>query len=140
MSIAGNSWGEDIKRYLEAHPKVVLALLFGSFSRDKARAGSDVDVAVYLASPYSSHDVTDIWNHLEDLAHRDVDLVVLNDAPPGISWAAMKGEILVDKDPKLRLELMLERSGEAEDFREFQMGFWRERARRWRDKGVGPVT
>ena len=45
----------------------------------------------------------------------------------------MKGKVLVDKDPKLHLELMLEKSREAEDFHECLMDFWHERRRRWSD-------
>lgn len=131
--MAENAWEHEIAEYLTIHPKVILAFLFGSFSKGRSRAGSDVDVAVYLTSPYSANDVSEIWSRLEDITHRDVDLLVLNTAPPIISWTAMKGKVLVDKDPKLHLELMLERSREAEDFREFLMDFWHERRRRRRD-------
>ncbi|MDI7246643.1 MAG: nucleotidyltransferase domain-containing protein [Bacillota bacterium] len=134
--MAWDAWEHEIADYLTAHPKVVLAFLFGSFSKGKSKAGSDVDVAVYLAPPYSADDVSDVWSHLEDLTHRDVDLLVLNTAPPIISWTAMKGKVLVNKDRKLHLELMLERSREAEDFRGFLMDFWRERRRRWGDEGA----
>lgn len=123
------AWLEQVKTYLAKHPKVVLALLFGSHSKGKARDGSDVDVAVYLEPPSGDEDVTTIWNELEDITRQDVDLVVLNHAPPGVAWAAMKGQVLVDKRPRLRLELMLEVSREAEDFREFQIDFWRQRRR-----------
>lgn len=140
MSVSRNAWEEGITQYLIAHPKVILAFLFGSFVRGRARRDSDIDVAVYLAASYSRQDISSIWNRLEDITHRDIDLVVLNDAPPGIAWAAMKGKVIVDKNPRLRLELMLQKSGEAEDFREFQMDFLRERRRRWRDKDVPSVT
>ncbi|NPV80533.1 MAG: nucleotidyltransferase domain-containing protein [Firmicutes bacterium] len=131
---------KEIVRYLASDSRVILAFLFGSFAKDRARSSSDLDIAVYLASPYLDQDVADIWNHLEDISHRDVDLIVLNDAPPGISWTAMRGRILVDKNPKLRLELMLAKSREAEDFREFQMDFLRERSRHWGKKHVQPIS
>lgn len=121
----------ELARYLAAQPQVILAFLFGSMSKGKARPSSDVDLAVYLEAPYDSNEVRRLWNGLEDLTRRDVDLVVLNDAPPGIAWAAMKGRILVNKAPKLAIELMLEKSREAEDFREFQLALIKDRSRHW---------
>lgn len=140
MSGTNFPWEDDVVRYLAAHPKIFLAFLFGSLAKGKARARSDVDLAVYLSPPYSAEEVTDIWNHLEDIIQRDVDLLVLNDAPPGISWTAMKGKLLVNKHPRLHLELMLERSREAEDFRDFLADFWRERSHRRRDRNDQAVT
>lgn len=140
MSTATYAWEDEVAHYLAAQPRVILAFLFGSFAKEKVKAGSDVDLAVYLASPYSEEDVSSIWSRIEDITHRDVDLIVLNDAPPGISWTSMRGKVLVDKDPGFHLELMLQRSSEAEDFRQFLMGFWRERNRRWRDQGADPIV
>lgn len=128
------SWEEEMASYLRSNPLVVLAFLFGSRGRGKARDGSDVDVAVYLRPPYTPRDVATIWSRLEDITRTGVDLVVLNDAPPGISWSAMTGKVLVNKDPRLGLEEMLRVSREAEDFREFVLGLW-ELRRRWRREG-----
>lgn len=123
----------EVARYLATQPRVLLAFLFGSICKGKARPSSDVDLAVYLETPYDLSDVRQLWNELEDLTHRDVDLVVLNDASPGIAWAAMKGRILVNKAPRLAIELMLDKSREAEDFREFQLELIRDRSRHWRN-------
>jgi len=130
MDTTRNVWEEELASYLAAHPKVILAFLFGSFAKGKCGAGSDVDLAVHLLVPYSEQDVASVWGRLEEITHRDVDLVVLNTAPPGIAWTSMRGKVLVDKDPKFHLELMLQRSGEAEDFREFVTTFLHERRRR----------
>ncbi len=139
MSLLGDEWLPDVTSFLVAHPKVVLAFMFGSLARGEARSDSDADFAVYLTPGYSEQDISSIWSRLEDLTHRDVDLVVLNSAPAGIAWAAMKGRVLVDKDPKLHLELMLERSAEAEDFREFVMDLLTLRAR-WRDENAASIS
>lgn len=140
MDTTRHDWEGEITSYLTTHPKVTLAFLFGSFAKGKCRADSDVDLAVHLLAPYSEQDVASIWGRIEDITHRDVDLVVLNTAPPGISWTSMKGKVLVNKDPKFHLELMLQRSREAEDFREFVTAFLDERRRRWRDESVHPIT
>jgi len=123
----------EVARYLATQPRVILAFLFGSICKGKARPSSDVDLAVYLETPYDLSDVRQLWNELEDLTHRDVDLVVLNDASPGIAWAAMKGRILVNKAPRLAIELMLDKSREAEDFRELQLELIRDRSQHWRN-------
>lgn len=133
MSERAPVWHGEIARYLTAHPKVLLAFMFGSEARGKPRPDSDVDVAVYLDQPFSRQDIRTLWSALEDITHKDVDLVVLNDAPPGIAWAAFKGEVLVKRNLKFYLEKLLEVSREAEDFREFAMDIWRARCRRGRE-------
>lgn len=140
MGPLAHDWEREVASYLTDHPKVVIAFLFGSFAKSRPRRDSDVDLAVHLAVPYSQEDISSIWSRLEDITHRDVDLIVLNTAPPGIAWAAMKGTLLVDKNPRLRIELMLEKSREAEDFREFVASLLEERRSRRRDEGVRPVS
>ena len=48
--------------------------LFGSFARNEAKPGSDVDILVDLASPTFDH-FMDLKFFLEDLLHASVDLV-----------------------------------------------------------------
>lgn len=132
MSQTASISEKEIAHCLAANPQVTLAWLFGSFSRGRARPDSDVDIAVYLKTPYSPADIRTLWNQLEDLTQREVDLVVVNNAPPGIAWSAMKGRVLVNKNPRLAIELMLDKSREAEDFRQFQLAFIRERYQHWR--------
>jgi len=138
MEIPEQAWQSDVVSYLESHPKVILAYLFGSFAKSRIRTDSDVDLSVYLSEPYSDEDVSSIWGALEDLTRRDVDLIILNSAPPGIAWTSMQGRNLVNKNERLRLKLMLEKSSEAEDFRELVMDLLRKRRRRWGDNCVSP--
>lgn len=49
--------------------------LFGSFARDTAREGSDVDVLVAFDGPATSKRYFGVQFYLEDLLHRPVDLV-----------------------------------------------------------------
>jgi predicted nucleotidyltransferase len=113
------NWRRELADCLSAVPEVRLAFLFDSEAKGAAHAHSDVDVAVYLREPHSRDIVTKLWNSLEDLLHRDLDLVVLNGAPPGIAWAAFQGKVLVKKDERLYLRKMLEISGEASDLRQY---------------------
>lgn len=76
-------------RLLEiAAPGIISAYLFGSYARDAAHRESDVDVAVLLdrltypdASARFDARVT-LSSVLREAVGRDVDVVVLNDAPP----------------------------------------------------------
>ena len=140
MSATMYPWRQAVVSFLRDHPKIVLAFLFGSAARNRTRANSDIDFAIHLREPYSDRDVAAVWDGLEAATHRDVDLIVLNTAPPGIAWTSMKGQVLVDKDPGVHLELMLQKSREAEDFRDFVTAFLTERRRRWRNRGGPPVA
>jgi hypothetical protein len=70
-----------------ARPEILEAYVFGSHAREAVTPLSDLDVAVYLdpdrvvASPFGyAADLTATLGAL--LGRRDVDLVVLNQAPP----------------------------------------------------------
>ncbi len=65
---------------------VVCAYLFGSQARGTARDESDVDVAILLRTPPArtlEGRVPPLGSELERALGRRVDLVLLNDAPPG---------------------------------------------------------
>lgn len=79
---------EDILRErLLLRPEVLEAYLFGSQARGEAAAHSDVDVAVYVepsraaGGPYG-YDAELSSELMAALGRNDVDVVVLNDAPP----------------------------------------------------------
>jgi len=118
-----------LSQYLERQPDVVMAFLFGSHARGQAHAQSDVDLAVYFDPLPDHRRLHEVWDELERISQRDVDLVVLNDARPSIADTALRGERLVVKDERLWLKLMLAVSAEAEDFRQFVIDLWELRRR-----------
>lgn len=78
---------ERIARALERRDEVLEAYLFGSHAAGTARAHSDIDIAVYIreapgaASGYGY--AAELTSHLmRALGTNDVDVVVLNRAPP----------------------------------------------------------
>jgi hypothetical protein len=102
----------ELTRVLEAVPEVRLAVLFGSSARGTGTSSSDLDVGVLLAegSPRSSA----LAVALSRAAGRDVDLIVLNDAPP-----LLRFEIARDGRP------LIDRTGESwADFRAHAMVDW----------------
>jgi uncharacterized protein len=76
---------------------VRFALVFGSQAEGTARAGSDVDVAVWAEAP------VDEWRLRGELPD-EVDLVDLRRAPAGlVGRIAVTGQVILDDDPVRRI-------------------------------------
>jgi predicted nucleotidyltransferase len=91
--------------YLESHPKVLIAYLFGGLAKRSPQPLSDVDIAVYLAESCSFSDIKlDILGNLIEILHTDeIDLVVLNTADLPLQMNVLKTKkVVVDKDPFVR--------------------------------------
>jgi predicted nucleotidyltransferase len=91
--------------YLESHPKVLFAYLFGGLAKGKHQPLSDVDLALYLATSRSFSDIKlDIIGNLIKILQTDeIDLVVLNAADLPLQMNVLKTKkIIVDKDPFAR--------------------------------------
>lgn len=90
--------------------EVVFAYLFGSQAKGTAGSLSDIDIAVYLDEDIAAAERFDlrleVLGELTDLYKTDqVDLVVLNDAPPLLAHRILKEGLLVFSDnEKIRLE------------------------------------
>ena len=120
---------KQLKIYFQFAEEVLFAFLFGSQAFGKVYRESDVDIAVYLQEGYSLGTVKKIWADIEAIVKKDVDLIILNTAPPLIAQSALKGKPIVIKDHALHLNYLLETSGEAEDFSFFLQDLWQ-----WREK------
>ena len=111
---------------LEGTEGLVSAYLFGSVADGRAHRESDVDMAVLL--DWATHpdaarrfDVRlRLISRLQAVSQRDVDLVVLNDAPPQLGRHIMTtGCRLVVLDPELdhaHLRVTLSRAADLEPF------------------------
>ncbi len=122
---------DTLKRYFASRDDVAVAFLFGSHAKGKATRRSDVDVAAYFAGAHDLTRVNGVTGELEALLHKDVDLIVLNEANASLAWAALRGIPLVVRDQAFYLQYMLDVSREAEDFSELLYDMWRlRRARR----------
>ncbi len=114
---------EELKRYFEEKENVPLAFIFGSSARGIEGEDSDLDVGVYLRD---NREEDEIWREISRIVEREIDLVVLNDAPATLISNVFKTGIpLVTKDKKLYWNLYLGKSLEAEDFLEFAESYWR---------------
>ena len=114
---------EKLKGYFEEKENVLLAFIFGSSARGVEGEDSDLDIGVYLKNRTEEDE---IWREISKIVEREVDLVVLNDAPATLVSNAFKTGIpFVIKDRKLYWNLYLAKSLEAEDFLEFAESYWR---------------
>ena len=92
---------DPVRDTLQQHPKIAYALLFGSAASETAHAASDLDVAVGLRAgeSLSTPEVGALIADLEQASGRDVDLVLLDDAPPGLAYRIFQsGVVLLDRD------------------------------------------
>ena len=100
----------EAKRLLQTEPRVLLALVFGSFTREGLVR--DLDIAVYLAEPRG---VIEDYDYCETLARRltvrlgfPVDIVALNHARDSVfNEALATGVPLVVREPWLYEALKL---------------------------------
>lgn len=92
---------------LQSRPEIIAAYLYGSFAEGVATERSDMDIGVLLES---SVDLRDSLEYRIELAEelssrmgREVEVVVLNEAPPLLQFQAIKcRQILFERDPELR--------------------------------------
>ena len=102
----------QLKEFLESYKAVVFAYLYGSYARSKEHPFSDIDIAVYLKEN-SFNVYMDILGKLPEIG-KEIDLRVLNDAPPLFKYKVIKeGKLLVNKDPELLRQFIYETLIEA---------------------------
>jgi predicted nucleotidyltransferase len=123
--------------YLEKRPDIAFAFLFGSHSKGLATRRSDVDIAVYFY-PAVRHPIefeagvfyegeNIIWENIEIIVERDVDMIVLNRVASTVAAAALRGMPLVIKDNSLYLDYMTAVTDEADSFMDYIITDYRER-------------
>ena len=90
---------EGLRTILAAEPRIAYALMFGSQARGRARSDSDVDVAIGVSAPLDHREIADLVARLESACGRDVDLVLMNEAPPALAYRVFQhGEVVLDRD------------------------------------------
>jgi predicted nucleotidyltransferase len=92
---------EAVRAELEADVRIAYALVFGTtVTRDEASA-RDLDVAVGLlrGTSLSVRDVGDLVSRLEKAAGKPVDLVLMDEAPPGLAYRIFAGgRVILERD------------------------------------------
>lgn len=92
---------EAVADVLRADDRVQYALVFGSRARGSAHRGSDLDVAVGLSERPDVREIGDLIGRLESASGETVDLVLLDEAPPGLAFRIFRdGEVLFERDQR----------------------------------------
>lgn len=83
---------ERLGAVLEADSRIAFGLLFGSSVRGTSRPDSDVDIAVGLVDGVrlDTLGVGDLVSRIEAAVGRPVDLVLLDEAPPGLAYRVFR--------------------------------------------------
>ena len=127
-----------LKNYFKNRKDIAFAFLFGSQARGLATSLSDVDIAVYFY-PEERHPVEyeeevfyegedEIWADLERLLKKEVEVLVLNRVSATVAASAIRGIRLSINDWGLYLDFMEVVTQEAEDFMDFIINDYTERA------------
>ena len=94
---------DALRSALADDPRIAYALLFGSMARETGHVHSDIDVAVGSVdgkglTPFALGELT---SRLETATGRPVQVVVLDDAPPGLAYRIFRdGMPIVAPDPR----------------------------------------
>lgn len=119
-----------LSNYFKIRNDILASFLFGSVARGKTSNDSDIDIAIWLKDEDRRLEFK-IWQEIEDILKKDVDLVILNRAPAILSWSIIrKGKPFVIKDRSRFMDILFNISNEAEDFIELNLDAFRR-------KGVG---
>lgn len=102
---------------------LVAAYLFGSVARETASETSDIDIGVLLRTEPTGHLNNLRFNlegALERALERQVQIVVLNNAPPDLVHRVLRdGRLLVDRDPSSRIHFEVKSRNEYFDLLPF---------------------
>ncbi len=110
---------EKIYSILSADSNVMFAYLFGSYSNGSANNASDIDIAVYLKDTAMDKRLT-LHHSLQKTLHKDVDLVILNEAKNIYLLEAILDQGILLKDHPLRIDFELRKEHEIKDFKAFR--------------------
>ncbi len=117
---------ERLRSVLEADPRVAFAILFGSRGRGSAHDRSDTDLAVGLArgAQLSVTEIGDLLSRLETAAGGRVDLVLLDEARPGLAYRVFRdGRVVFERDRAALVERKARAILEYLDFRPIEETF-----------------
>jgi predicted nucleotidyltransferase len=117
-----------LRPVLEADPRIAYAILFGSRGRGSQHDRSDTDVAIGLArgAAPSAAELGDLLSRLETAAGGPVDLVLLDEAGPGLAYRVFRdGRVIFERDRRALVRRRAQAILEYLDFRPIEETFVR---------------
>ena len=98
---------------LEGHPDVLVAYIFGSVAKRQTHEGSDVDIAVLVSDDAMKSDPLQfrlklISDLTSALGRSDVDVVLLNEAPPLLAHRVLRdGNLVLERSAASRVQFQV---------------------------------
>lgn len=90
---------DDLAAVCASDKRIAYALLFGSSARATTHVHSDVDIAIDGAYQWDLIELGDLKCRLEAAAGRPVDLILLEEAPPGLAYRVFRdGRAIIVRD------------------------------------------
>lgn len=114
-----NKTTKTLETVFNKENKVLIAYLFGSYARGVETTKSDIDIAILLSEnpPKMLEYYLHLINELSKVLNNEVDLIILNTAPPLLKHQIIKhGKLVYCKDEKARIEFETRTHGEYLDF------------------------
>jgi predicted nucleotidyltransferase len=134
---------ERIIRYFRSRDEVSALYMFGSLSKERATAESDIDIAVLVSELKTKRrDFAQIkeeyYRASPRFSLRPVDIVILNTAPPFLKHQILRtGKTLFDRNRKFRAQFTAKATMEYLDFKPLQDIMLKGVADRFRRAKVG---
>lgn len=130
-----------LTEYLATQQDVMAAYLFGSRATGRARAESDVDVALLLNEEDSFARFErrlQLMVEVSDVCGREADVIVLNDAPPLLQHQVLKhGRLLYERDRRARIEFEVQAGKVYADLEPMRRFFRQALSREIKEVGLG---
>ena len=117
-----------IRPALEADSRIAYAILFGSKGRGTSHDRSDTDVAIGLTggAKLCVTEIGDLLSRLESAAGGHVDLVLLDEARPGLAYRVFRdGRVIFERDHRALVERKARAILEYLDFQPVEEAFTR---------------
>ena len=109
-----------IKNILFSNQAIRFAYIFGSYAKGTMRKDSDVDLALFLSEDFSTEEYLDLKMQLMECSHREMDLVVLNDAPTLLKYEVSQHHVLLfARDQGEEIEFRIRTLFEYEDMKPY---------------------
>jgi predicted nucleotidyltransferase len=113
-----------VRNVLGSDERVAFALLFGSAARGRTTPFSDVDIAIGLMAGVrlDHRALGEMTARLEQATRATVDLIVIEEASPGLAYRAFRdGRLLFERDRSARVERQVRAILEYLDFKPVEL-------------------
>ena len=129
--LASNLEISRIRQILEGHPHVCLAILFGSLTKENAKQGSDLDLAIATDQALDTKQKMQLMEDLAIATGRPIDLVdFASTGEPLLGQILVHGQRIMGDDAHFARLLSTHLFSEA-DFMPYQSRILQERRQAW---------